>query len=279
MPKSLAKWAGGKAQLASHILAAMPHGRLGTYYEPFIGGGAIFFRLTETKRFRRFVIGDVNEELIEFYRNVRDKRAELEVALLQFEEAYQNNPEEFYYELRGADPTTLSRIDRSARFLFLNKSCFNGIYRVNKAGKFNVPWGKKATVKSFDPQNLIDCSGVLDDVTILCEDFESVVSSASEDSVVYFDPPYLPKVSTSFTAYTAGGFGLAEHERLAKLALSLHERGTFVMVSNSNMPEILALYDEEHFIVEEIGERRGINCKADGRGKIQELFIRSRREK
>ena len=279
MPKCLVKWAGGKAQLSSHILAAMPHGRLGTYYEPFVGGGAIFFRLAETKRFRKFVIGDANEELIEFYRNVRDKRAEMEVALLQFEEAYQNNPEEFYYELRGADPATLSRIDRSARFLFLNKACFNGIYRVNKAGKFNVPWGKKAIVKSFDPQNLIDCSTALQESSILCEDFESVASSAEEDSVVYLDPPYLPKVATSFTAYTSAGFGLADHERLAKLALMLHERGVFVMVSNSNMPEILALYDEKNFIVEEIGERRGINCKSTGRGKIQELFIRSRRGK
>lgn len=269
------KWAGGKRQLLPVLLPLVPE-TFGTYHEPFVGGGAVFFalggRLKEGAR-----IADSNPELINGYTVVRDHVEELVGILDDLRRLYhgerKGDRRAFYEEVRSVAPETMSPVERAARFIFLNRTCFNGLYRVNKSGRFNVPFGDYANPLICDAANLDACSRMLATTFIQEAPFESVLGHAREGDLVYLDPPYLPVSKTSsFTAYAKEGFGLEDHERLRDVARELKSRGAYVILSSAANPEILRLY-AEGFEIRRVPARRAINSKGEGRGPVEELVI------
>ena len=268
-PSPILKWAGGKAKLVSEILPLLPD-RARTYYEPFIGGGAVFFALAAEKRFRNAVLGDQNPELVDLYCTVRD---ELEVLIdaLSEHEPYAKDPE-YYYELRALDTSTLDAVQRSARLLFMNKTCFNGLYRVNKSGKFNVPFGKYKKPRVLNEPLLRAASKALKGVTVLNADFGALAAEARAGDAIYFDPPYVPVSATaSFTAYSNTPFGPPEQERLAEAYRRCCKRGVTAVLSNSDCAETRALY--QGLDVRTVQMTRAINSNAARRGKVNEVLV------
>lgn len=275
------KWAGGKSQLVPTIREVLPP-KIRTYHEPFLGGGALFFALAAEKRFERAVLNDWNRELVDTYRVVRDFPEELVDRLRKMEETYGEAPKTMYEAWRNPDPHLAELmsgpIHRAGRFIFLNKAGFNGLYRVNKQGVFNVPWGKKLKVRTFDEANIHACAAALNEaVSIRQGDFVQAVEGAREGDVVYFDPPYVPVNATSdFTSYTSDKFGMNDQCRLAALFRQLADRGVAVMLSNSDTPAVRALYAGWEMI--EVRMKRHINSKGTGRGAVGELIVVSRRD-
>lgn len=263
------KWVGGKTQLLSHILPLLPK-HVGTYYETFTGGGALFWALAEEGRFERAVLNDLNPELVTTYEVIRDAPQDL-IRELQ---ALKHNRETFEI-LRGQVPSELGAVHRAARMIYLNKTGFNGLYRVNKAGKFNVPFGDYPNPKICDTENILACSSVLKrNVTILNGDFAEAVKDATAGDAVYFDPPYVPVSKTAnFTSYTKEGFGPADQARLATLFRALHERGVYAMLSNADSEDIWRLYDG--FDIHVAPARRAINSKGSARGPVMEVIVTS----
>lgn len=262
--KPFIKWAGGKSGLLPSIHSLLPQNTsFNTYYEPFLGGGAVFFSLQPANA----VLNDSNHDLIELYQIVRDDVENL-IDHLKFH----YNEMNYFYMVREQDPATLSPVERAARFIFLNKTCYNGLYRVNSKGKFNVPFGKYSNPLICDPVGLRSASLALSHTTLLNVDFETATSTACADDFVYFDPPYDPINSTSsFTSYTSSGFNSSEQYRLAENVKRLNDIGVKVMISNSDTPLIRDLYS--HYQIIEVQAKRAINCKPGGRGKISELLI------
>jgi DNA adenine methylase len=258
------KWAGGKRSVLRHLLPLVPTS-FGRYFEPFVGGGAMFFAL----RPKLAVLSDNNERLVRTYAAVRDEVA-LVIALL---ESYPHD-KEFFLCLRRSQIDLGSDAEVAAWLLYLNRTCFNGLYRVNRSNEFNVPFGRYANPTICDAARLRACSAALQGTELACADFESVGRLATPGDFVYFDPPYLPMSKTSsFTAYTSEGFGLNEHRRLRDLAFDLKARGVHVLISNSSAPAIEELYADAAFRVARIEANRAINSIAAGRGKIAELVI------
>ena len=242
----------------------------GRYYEPFVGGGALVLSLKPPKA----RINDINQELIHTYQEIRDHLDGILVLLSELDRA--TCTREFYYELRGRynDKRKQKEYDTemAALFIYLNKHCFNGLYRVNTQGQFNVPWNQKQSVRSMDMENIKNISGYLKSVTITCQDFEKALKGARKGDFVYFDSPYAPLNPASFDSYTKEGFTEEEHRRLAKLFRRLTSRGIFCMLTNHNTELIRELYDG--FLIEEIDVRRAINSDAKKRtGK--EVIIRN----
>jgi DNA adenine methylase len=261
------KWAGGKRQILAHIRRRLPK-KIATYYEPFVGGGAVFFALANRNVFERAVIADVNQELIDTYSLLSEGRVE---ELVQVLGTYQNN-REFFNQLRAVKPTELSQVLRVARFLFLNKTGFNGLYRVNGSGGFNVPFGDYANPNFCDAPRFREASRALRGTTIKCLDYESVVADAKPGDTIYFDPPYLPKSDTAnFTAYTDKGFGIQEHTRLARVFKEKADAGVSVLLSNSDTKISRELY--KGFRISRVQAVRSINSDGDKRGPIGELLI------
>jgi DNA adenine methylase len=262
--KPFIKWAGGKGQLLSSLAAHFPPTeKTGRYFEPFMGGAAVFFHLQPHHSF----LSDSNIDLVELYKIVRDDVESLIDAL-----RIHRNKESYYYKIRAQNPATLSPVERAARLIFLNKTCYNGLYRVNSKGGFNVPFGSYLNPTICDVENLRAASLALRYAEISQSDFEQTVSSATKGDFVYFDPPYQPISRTSsFTSYTSGRFDDAEQERLANVFRSLAKRDCYVMLSNSDAPLIKELYADFH--IYELLASRAINSKANGRGKIIELLI------
>jgi DNA adenine methylase len=264
--RPILKWAGGKRSLVPRILSELPP-RIRTYYEPFIGGAAIFLALAARKRFERAVIADRNPDLIELYQVVRD---DAEGLLLRLEQLQQRTSERDYYEIRAKRPR--SALERAARLLYLNKTGYNGLYRVNSSGAFNVPYGRYKRPKVYDPERLRAVASALQGVDIFQSDFERACRRAAPGDAVYLDPPYLPVSRTaSFAAYHSEAFGLQEHERLAKTFARLAGRGVSVVLSNSATPEAARLY--AGFRVAEVRVRRPINSVAARRGAVSELLV------
>ena len=269
--KPFVKWAGGKRQILDKLKQYIPE-EYDTYYEPFIGGGALFFELSPKKA----VINDSNEELINVYQVLCDEdKFNKMIRLLNSHEA--NHSEEFYYELRNKDRNKntfkrLSDYTRAARTIYLNKACFNGLYRVNSKGEFNVPFGKKNKVNTYEDSNLNLISYYLtnNEITILCEDFEKSVENAKKGDFIYFDPPYDSDTHT-FNSYTEEGFGKEEQIRLAKVFKELSERGCYVMLSNHNTSLVKELYQD--FNIHLIEAKRNINANGKKRGKVEEVII------
>lgn len=269
-PKPVLKWAGGKRRLVPEILRELPL-RMDTFYEPFVGGGAVFFALAAEGRFRRAVLSDRNPDLICVYEAIRDDVERVIAALRSLRYS-----EEEYYRIRSARPR--SAVRRAARIIYLNRTGYNGLYRVNRSGEFNVPFGRYVRPKICDAENLRAVAETLRGVEVRVADFEEVVASAGSDDAVYFDPPYVPVSATSsFTAYHSETFGAPEHQRLARVFTELAERGVPVVLSNSNTPETRLLY--KGFRSREVLVRRPINSDARRRGPVSELLVCGERRK
>ena len=269
------KWAGGKSQLLREISKSIPSS-FDRYFEPFLGGGAVFFHLTskENRRVTAF-LSDTNQELINTYKMVKESVEEL-IQILRFhEKEYYKGRQEYYYKLRTSMP--ISYLERAARFITLNKTCFNGLYRVNSKGIFNVPIGRYKNPLICDAQNLRNVSLILrkSDTKLTVSDYKDLLSeSASEGDFVYLDPPYSPVSSTAnFTGYTNTGFGNEDQLQLALTFKKLHERGCKILLSNSDTPAVRKLYIGFPSTV--IKANRAINSKASKRTGHTELLIRN----
>lgn len=264
VPRPFLKWVGGKGQVLPSLLSLVPH-FTGTYHEPFLGGGALYFAL----RPRRAILADCNHRLIRTYRGLRDHPDQV-IARLR-ESPYEKS---FYLAQRDRPIDTESDLDVAAWMIYLNRTGFNGLYRVNRRNQFNVPFGRHTRPLVCDELNLQACSAVLQRAQLLHDSFESVESRARPGDFVYFDPPYEPLSHTSnFTSYSSGGFTIGDQERLRDLALRLKRRQVHVLLSNSAAEPIYALY-EHHFEVHEVQALRKVNCRREGRGRITELIIR-----
>lgn len=266
------KWAGGKTQILNRLKEYMPK-KFKNYYEPFVGGGAFFFSLAP----KNAVINDFNSELVCAYKCFTDE--ELYKNLIKkLREHEKNHSEKYYYKIREIDRSEdfleLPIYERAARMIYLNKSCFNGLYRVNSKGYFNVPSAKKTTVNTFDDENfqMLRKYFTQSNIKILNGDFEQAVTTAKAGDFVYFDPPYdVYPDKLGFVDYGKDGFGKKEQERLANCFRKLSEKGVFVMLSNHNTKFINNLYDG--FKINVIEAKRMINSKADGRGNVEEVII------
>jgi len=268
VPRPFLKWAGGKTQVTDALLERMPV-EFDVYHEPFVGGGALFFRLYRGREIRHAVLSDINAELIDTYMAVRDHVSDVIKALSEFPHS-----KEFYYNLREKDAWTLSLPERAARMIYLNKTGYNGLYRVNRRGKFNVPFGRYKSPRYLDKQNLLAVSQALQNAEILCTSFETILERARPGDWVYFDPPYIPLSETAnFTSYHANGFGLADQGRLRDVCIELTKAHVYVMVSNSDTETTRALYTLPCFAIGKVLANRAINCNGAKRGKIPELII------
>jgi DNA adenine methylase len=258
------KWAGGKRQLLPELTRHVPGG-FNRYFEPFLGGGALFFQL----RPRKAVLADSNERLIRTYMGVRD---DVDEVIRRLKE-YPHNPT-FFYSFRERDVDAGSDAEVASWFIYLNRTGFNGLYRVNRANRFNVPFGRYENPTICDVPTLRACSAALSNADLLFDDFAKATRKAETGDFVYFDPPYVPLSATSsFTSYTSNGFGPAEQERLRNVARDLKARGVSVLLSNSSVPFVRDLY-ADGFEVLEVSATRLVNSKASGRGAIAELVIR-----
>lgn len=270
--KPIVKWAGGKRQLINKLLELMPK-EYNDFFEPFIGGGALLFELMPEKA----IINDVNKELIAIYKCLSNKE-DFAHMLEDLEEHERNHSEEYYYEVREEDrkPNFESNPiwKRASRAIYLNKSCFNGLYRVNSKGHFNVPSGKKEKVRTYDKDNikLLHKYFITKNVIILEGDFVKAVETAQKSDFVYFDPPYDPfEGKDSFTAYSEFDFSKEDQKRLAAIFKELSDKGVYVMLSNHNTKFINELY--QGFNVYVVKARRTLNADAKGRGNVEEVII------
>lgn len=269
--KPFVKWAGGKRQILDKLIKYVPED-FNTYYEPFVGGGALFFELSP----KNAVINDSNEELINVFRCIKDEEKLTKMCNeLNHHEA--NHSEEYYYKIRNIDRdknkfNRLSDYKRAARTIYLNKACFNGLYRVNSKGEFNVPFGKKLKVNTYEGQNIGIIHAYLNfnNIKILSIDFEEAVKDAKEGDFIYFDPPYDSDTYT-FNSYTEDGFSKDEQIRLSNVFKNLSDRGCFVMLSNHNTVLINELYKD--FYIHKITAKRNINSNGKKRGKVEEVII------
>lgn len=272
MVEPILKWAGGKRQLLPEITAQFPRD-YGRYHEPFVGGGAVFFRLSP----RNGSINDLNARLINFYRVVRDYPDPL-VA----ENKTHEHDDDYYYAARDefnairADGEPASREDRireASLLLYLNRTCFNGLYRENQDGEFNVPFGSYSDPNWIQAERIRAVSDILQNTTIHCGDFEYVREEAGTGDLAYFDPPYEPVSATAnFNDYHADGFDKDDQRRLRDLAVDLHDQGISVVLSNS--PPVAELYDPyDAFEVTFVDATRSINSDGTGRGEVAEILI------
>lgn len=256
------KWPGGKRRLVPDICELLP-GEFRTYHEPFAGALAVFLGLHDRQRIDRPCLYDLNAELISTYKAVRQSP---EAVLRAFEHHRRHHSEQHFYRIRGKSPRTLSPVATAGRMIYLNKACFNGLYRVNKAGEFNSPWGHRKSV-SIDGRNLLAVSDALCHACLVQGDFASVLQHARSGDLVYLDPPY----PDGFTAYTSVGFDESDHRRLRSVCEDLNRRNVMFIQSNADCEFVRTLY--RHFQVTHVVARRNISCRADRRGDVQEVLI------
>lgn len=267
--KPILKWVGGKRQLLDDILPLIP--QCSTYVEPFVGGGAVLLSLQPKKA----VINDYNAELINVYVCVRDHLEEL---LEMLERHKELNSAGHFYKVRALDREPgfedLPPVERAARIIYLNKTCYNGLYRVNSAGQFNSPYGKYKNPAIVNEPVVRAISTYLNGgVKILCGDYGQALKGLRKGAFVYLDPPYMPiSSSSSFTGYTEGGFGYDEQVRLKEECDKLASKGIHFMQSNSDCPEIRALYSDYEILT--VKAKRAINSRGNRRGEINEVLIR-----
>lgn len=271
-PKPFVKWVGGKRQLLKQfrLMDLYPpegfNSKIGKYFEPFVGGGAVFFDLLPEKAF----LSDLNNELVTTY-NIIKKDVENLIKSLKKHKL----EKEYFLKIRAQNPEKLSDIDVASRFIYLNRTCFNGMYRVNSKGEFNVPFGKYQNPLICDEENLLKVSRALQNVEIRQQDYKQVLKKAKEGDFVYFDPPYYPISKTaSFTSYTSELFLDKEQIELRDAFWELHKRGCFVMLSNSDTPFINKIYSELRGVrITKVQAGRAINANASKRGKITEVLV------
>lgn len=259
------KWVGGKRGLLEQIRPHLPatYGRL---FEPFVGGGALFF----DQQPKRATLSDNNARLIATYRGLRDATDEVVWRL----QGYRYDRDE-YHAIRAQTIDGATDAAVAAWFIYLNKTGFNGLYRVNSKNRFNVPFGRYTNPNICDEPRLRACAAALQQTNLVLGDFEEVSRKARKGDLVYFDPPYVPVSATSFTSYTAGGFDSEQQVRLRNVARHLASRGVHVVLSNSSARAVIELYQDD-FDILELRARRSINAKADGRQAVVEFLMKSR---
>jgi DNA adenine methylase len=262
------KWAGGKRHLRQQLLRLAPRSYR-CFYEPFLGGAAFFLALAPPHA----VLGDANQEVMQLYEAIRDDPDAVMVELDRMQPYVLDKA--YYYHLRAISSESLTLAQRAARFIYLNKTCYNGLYRVNKAGQFNVPFGRyKTPPRLYDRANLLRVSQLLRRAVLRCADFAHVLADARQEDFIYLDPPYVPLSPTSsFTRYTKDSFAIEDQYRLAKTVRELTDRGCYILLSNSDTPLVRELY--AGYYVDEVYAPRNINSDINGRRRIRELAIRN----
>ena len=288
MAKPFLKWAGGKGQLLDEISDSLPaeFGECTTYLEPFIGGGAVLFHMLENHSFEAIHVSDLNPELVLCYRTIKTNVESVISHLRNLSERYpedQDGKSDMFYRVRKewngkvglADTATGDDAAlRTAQTIFMNRTCFNGLFRVNSKGEFNVPIGSYTNPRILDEDNLRAVSEALQDVMIHLGSYEECETLVDGRTFVYFDPPYMPiSTTSSFTSYSKDGFGEQQQVELGALFKRLHEKGAKLMLSNSD-PEN-GFFDELYagFRIERVLATRNINSKGEGRGKISEILV------
>ncbi|MFC1676996.1 DNA adenine methylase [Planctomycetota bacterium] len=288
--KPFLKWAGGKGQLINEIQAHLPHdfSEINTYIEPFIGGGAVFFYITQRyKHIKRFYLFDINDDLVQCYNAIKRDVTSLihELFRLQDDFLILDKPQrkEFFLEIRkkfNSEKLTCFGIKTAAKLIFLNKTCFNGLYRVNKKGEFNVPFGDYKNPRICMAEKLKTTADILQKAEIICGDFENCLKYVGKKTFIYFDPPYRPISNTSsFTSYCKEKFAQEEQLRLARFCKEkINARGAKFLLSNSdpkneNPKDHFFEVHYKQFHIDRVKASRMINCKASGRGQISELLI------
>jgi DNA adenine methylase len=271
-PVPFVKWAGGKRSIVGELRARLPERfsrlseRLNDYWEPFAGGGALFFALH--KRLQRAHLSDSNAELMTAYRVVQGRPEEL---IERLREHAGRHSKEYYYTVRALHELA-DEVAVAARLIYLNRTCYNGLYRVNSRGEFNVPFGRYKNPAIVDEANIMACSRALEGVELRACEFSEIKPRRGD--FVYCDPPYHPLNSGSFTTYTRGNFTEEDQLRLADFAAALRDRRVLVMLSNSNTAFIRELYSERGFKLDVVLAPRLVNSRAAGRGVVEELIIR-----
>ena len=272
--KPIVKWAGGKRQLLPEILKRVPD-KISVYYEPFFGGGAVGFELA----CKRAIINDYNADLMSMYRVIRDNAGEL---IAKVDRMMQQNSSDYYYDIRNMDRASdwnkIDDITKSERLIYLNKTGFNGLYRVNSQGLYNVPYGKYKN-PSVDYDNIVDVCSYFrsSNVEIMAGDYKDVIKNVlkrrnKNGIFVYLDPPYVPLTATSaFVSYTSDGFGLKEQTELRDCCRMMKDAGVNFLLSNSSAKAVYELYDG--FAIEEVEAKRAINSNGNKRGAVKELLI------
>jgi DNA adenine methylase len=275
LPKPFLRWAGGKRRLTELLTNSFPKSydfEKSRYFEPFIGGGALMFALgnQDSEYFipgKNISINDVNPDLIASYRVIK---TDVDSLIRKLEKYSKDTSKEAFERMRMKLP--VDDVSRAARFIYLNKTCFNGLWRVNSKGEFNVPWGKLKTPLVFSRENLLACSRRLKGSKISCNDFASAVRSAKEGDLVYFDPPYLPLSSSSnFSKYAKADFTIPDHEKLSKLIEELTSRGVFVILSNSDTTLSRQMFDSV-LTLRQIPMNRSISASSTSRKSVMELL-------
>ena len=274
-PQPFLRWAGGKRRLTSLLIQAFPQDfkpEVNRYFEPFVGGGALMFA-TGNKSAELFIpgkhifINDSNPDLVTTYKVIKNQLPEL---LSELEKISQNLSKEEFERIRSSTPT--SNVTRAARFIYLNKTCFNGLWRVNSSGHFNVPWGKLKNPLIFDQANLEACRKRLSGSHITAGKFSEAVASAKKNDLVYFDPPYLPiSRSASFSQYAKDNFGVSDHEELAETINRLTKKGVHVILSNSDTPETRRIFGKT-LTLRQIMMNRSISAAAHARTQVSEVL-------
>ncbi len=260
IPTPFVKWVGGKRSIANELITLLPK-EFNTYYEPMVGGGAVFYKMSPI--INNAVLSDINPELIITYQVVKN---DIDKLIKKLKEHEKNHCKDYYYKIREQHYFE-NPIDTAARFVYLNKTCYNGLYRTNKNGKFNVPIGAYKNPTINQEENLKACSIALQKATILCTSFEYIFPSTND--FVYFDPPYY----STFDKYSKYGFTEKDQYKLYNFFVSLDKLGVYCMLSNSNTPFILELYKNYNITV--IEAPRKINCKSDKRNIVKELVIKN----
>jgi len=264
------KWVGGKRQLLEQFKPYFPK-KIERYFEVFVGGGAVAFYIIETNKPKYIFLSDINQELINTYQIIKNDVDSLIKELKKLKELHNK---ENYYKIRAEDPKLLSSLTQASRFIYLNKTCFNGLYRVNSKGGFNVPIGSYKNPPIVMEKELREISKLLKDVEIKIMSFEEITKLTKKGDFIYFDPPYYPlKKGKSFTTYTKGNFLEKEQEQLKKVFSKLDKKGCKVMLSNSDTKFIKDLYQE--FNINFVNANRMINCDGSKRGKIKEIVVRN----
>jgi DNA adenine methylase len=274
IPKPFVKWAGGKRQLLPVLSRQFPQ-KFGTYFEPFLGGGAVFFHLLSQSPNQKFSVSDLNSDLVLAYITIRDRVEELISSLKNHSKKYSEDKNSYYYQIREKE--SKEQIEKTSRLIFLNRTCFNGLYRVNSKGKFNVPLGRYSNPNIANEENLRAVSRILQSrkISIKCRDFSSILDDAKKDDFIYFDPPYQPVSQTAnFTSYTNRDFNFEDLKRLADLCNDLDSKGCKVVLSNSNTSEVKGMFDKT-WKIKKIEANRSINSDSKKRTGHSELVIRN----
>lgn len=265
---SLVKWAGGKKQLLEQFKSIFPK-KIEKYFEPFVGGGSVAFHLLKNRpEIKNAYLSDINKELMTTYNVVKSNVEELIELLKDYKKKHNK---EFYYEMRKKNTNELNPVQLAARFIYLNKTCFNGLYRVNSKGIFNVPMGSYKNPEICNEKDLREISKLLQKDDLICIPFHEAVKEAKKEDFIYFDPPYHPLKKDSFTTYTQDKFLEKEQEKLAEVFKELDKRGCNVMLSNNDTEFIKNLY--KGYNIRFVKANRMINSDASKRGAINELVI------